>query len=133
MWESRSRAPRVRVEDPYLQLDRALSRSLHHPETDRLRDPFAFGASAPAAVTGPARAQTVAPLPAPPPEPPRPVLTSIIWDNDPRATLRYADRDYSVRVNSLFADFRVKSITSTQVVLERNGESLVLTLRRKGE
>jgi len=66
-------------------------------------------------------------------EPPPPVLTSIIWDSDPRATLRYDGRDFSVRENSLFADFRVTSITSTQVVLERNGEPLVLTLRSKGD
>jgi hypothetical protein len=65
--------------------------------------------------------------------PPKPTLTSIVWDADPRATVRYEGNDYSVRANSLFADFRVTSITANQVVLDRNGEQIVLTLNPKGE
>jgi hypothetical protein len=61
-----------------------------------------------------------------------PLLTSIVWDADPRATIRYDGHDYSVRENSLFADFRVKSISRTEVVLERGGQPLGLTLRSKG-
>jgi hypothetical protein len=61
------------------------------------------------------------------------VLTSIVWDNDPRATVRWEGRDYSVRENSLFADFRVTGIRRDQVVLERGGERLVLRLPQKGE
>ncbi|HET7225678.1 MAG TPA: hypothetical protein VFK69_08155, partial [Candidatus Eisenbacteria bacterium] len=64
---------------------------------------------------------------------PQPVLTAIVWDADPRATVHWNGRDYSVHVNSLFDEFRVRSITQTQVVLERGNESLVLELPRKGE
>jgi hypothetical protein len=41
--------------------------------------------------------------------------------------------DYSVRTNTLFADFRVVSITAQWVVLDRGGESLVLRLPVKGD
>jgi hypothetical protein len=57
-----------------------------------------------------------------------PVLTSIVWDADPRATIRFNGRDYSVRQAALFDDYRVVSITRDQVVLDRLGESLVLRL-----
>jgi hypothetical protein len=127
-WQGRPRAARVRAEDPYARLDHLLARPLVDAPPDRVRDPFGYGPS-PAPVAGPRVAQR----PRTPPAPPRPNLTAIIWDNDPRATIRYADQNYSVRENSLFADFRVKSITRTQVVLERNGEPLVLTLSPKGE
>ena len=62
-----------------------------------------------------------------------PVLTAIIFDNDPRATIRYDGRDYPVRVNSLFADFRVVRIAADEVVLDRAGETLVLKLPSKGD
>ena len=126
-WPQRSHSAPVRPPDPYARLDRVLDRAGAPTETQGLRDPFQFGPVPRAAV---ARS---APIAVSAPEPLPPVLTSIIWDSDPRATLRYDGRDFSVRENSLFADFRVTSITSTQVVLERNGEPLVLTLRSKGD
>ena len=128
-WKGKPRGAQPRPPDPYGRLDVLLSRSTIDPPPDGLRDPFAYGGPRPTVAT----ARPVAPRILVPPPPPRPVLTSIIWDNDPRATIRYNERDFSVRVNSLFADFRVKTITSTQVVLERGGEPLVLTLRSKGD
>jgi len=73
------------------------------------------------------------PKPIAPVEPPQPSLTAIIWDDDPRATVRWDGRDFSVRANSLFADFTVKSIRPTEVVLERGGQQMVLRLIKKGE
>jgi len=61
------------------------------------------------------------------------VLTTIVFDADPRATVRWDGRDYSVRAGALFADFRVVSITRDQVVLDHAGESVVLKLPRKGD
>jgi hypothetical protein len=119
----------VRAEDPYARLDQALSKPLLIAPPERARNPFAFGGAPVQVAVNP----TTKPRPRPVPvAPERPVLTSIVWDNDPRATIRYRDKDFSVRQNSLFADFRVASISSSQVVLDRNGEPLVLTLR-KGE
>jgi len=127
MWQPKPHTSRTKKEDPYARLERALTRPLS--ETTVPRDPFSFGTGrAPVAVAHP-----IQHTPTPPPPAPKPTLTSIIWDNDPRATIRYDNRDFSVRENSLFAEFTVKSITSTQVVLERNGEELVLTLRSKGD
>ena len=127
-WQPRPRATHAKPPDPYARLDLILARPLLGYPPER-RDPF----GTPVPLSSP-----VAHTPGPPPTPlspagPQPVLTSIIWDSDPRATIRFNDRDFSVRENSLFADFRVKTITSRQVVLEREGEPLVLTLRLKGE
>lgn len=126
-WQPRPRS-QARAEDPYAFLDRELGRTQTAPPVANLRDPFDFGAGRVVAVR---TVRTTTP-PSPPPAP-RPVLTSIVWDNDPRATIRYDGRDFSVRENSLFADFRVASITSNQVVLERAGSPVVLTLRPKGD
>ena len=68
-----------------------------------------------------------------PAPPPRPVLTGILADNDPRAFIRYQDRNYTVKVGDLFADFKVVSITRDQVVLDRNGERLTLLSPTKGD
>jgi hypothetical protein len=38
-----------------------------------------------------------------------------------------------VQVNTLFDEFRVRSITRSQVILERGGETLVLQLPKKGD
>ncbi len=113
--------------DPYAPLERLIARRDASPV---LRDPFAF-----ARVAGPAAAQRPQQRPKPVAvAPARPVLTAIVWDNDPRATVRWSDHDYTVRAGSLFDDFRVMSITRDQVVLERGGETITLQLpRRKGE
>lgn len=119
--------------DPYAQLDRILGQDQPKVDGARLRDPFAFG-HAPVATQPRPHPTHPRPQP-PPPPPPKPVLTSLTWagDQDPRATIRYNGRDYSVGVNSLFADFRVTRITRSQVFLDRNGEPMVLTMRSKGE
>lgn len=122
------RAATAHAEDPYARLDRVLNS--RDSSTTNLRDPFEFGRAPQGAVA----VRHTTPKPSPVPEgPPPPVLTSIIFDNDPRATIRYNDRDYPVRVNSLFGDFRVVSIARDQVVIDRSGQTLVLRLHSKGE
>ncbi len=92
------------------------------------RDPFFLG-SIPVATSAPRR-QSRPVKPAPPAVP---VLTSIIFDADPRATVKWNGRDYSIRPGGLFADFRVMTIARDQVVLDRGGESVVLRLPKRGE
>ena len=54
-------------------------------------------------------------------------------ENNPSATIRWNGKDRTVQVNTLFDEFRVRSITRDQVILERGGETLVLQLPRKGD
>lgn len=130
-WREPARRATPAPPDPYARLDQLLARPLlDYPEGRP--DPFGYTpAPQPVAAARPAVNRPATPQP--PPPPPAPVLTAILWDDDPRATIRYSNRDFTVRENTLFAEFRVRSITSTQVVLDRNGEPLVLTLRPKGE
>lgn len=123
----------VRPDDPYARLDYLLGQPQAELDRTGLRDPFSYH-QAPVATRPQPRPTEPRPQPAPPPQP-RPELTSLTWagDQDPRATVRYNGRDYSIGINSLFAEFRVTSITRSQVVLDRNGERIVLTLRSKGE
>ena len=120
---------RVQLDDPVADFERRLAAEDPHPAVANLRDPFRFGPEH-LAVQAPARArpQAVAPPPAP-----VPVLTAIIWDNDPRASIRWNGRDYTVKANSQIADYEVVRIGRDQVVLAREGESLVLRLHGKGE
>jgi hypothetical protein len=128
-WRTRPRGARVIPGDPYAYLDGLLAvRGSAGTEPAVLRNPLRY-ANTPA----PVAVRSGTPRRVVPPAPPRPVLTAIIWDNDPRATIRYEGRDYSVRENSSFAEFIVRSISNTQVVLERNGAPMVLSLRSKGE
>jgi hypothetical protein len=125
-WAGR-RAETSVSEDPYARIDRVLGTP--DSAVAGLRDPFSFGRPPAAAPAAP----RPAPRPAPVPEAPKlPALTAIVLDADPRATVRYDGREYTVRVNSLFAEFRVISITRARVVLDRAGESIVLELS-KGE
>jgi hypothetical protein len=116
--------------DPYSRLDRLLVVADSGTTLAALRDPFAYSRATVAVSTirKPTSRPTtdVTPVAVP-------VLTAIVWDNDPRASVHWNDRDYSVRVNSLFDDFRVKSISRDQLVLEHAGESIVLQLAKKGE
>jgi hypothetical protein len=124
---SRWKAPTAVPVDPYSRIDRILARGDTTRPSGPLRDPFEYGrASASVAVSRPRSERVVVPVR-------RPSLTAIIWDNDPRASIRWNDRDYSVRVNTLFDEYRVKSISRDQLVLEREGESIVLRLSKKGE
>jgi hypothetical protein len=122
------RAAHAAAPDPFAPLDQALAREV--PATQLIaRDPF--GAAIVVAVASPRR------KPVPRVAVPKPVLqpqlTSIIFDADPRATLRWDGHDYSVRAGALFADFRVVSISRDQVILDRGGEPVVLALPKKGE
>ena len=132
-WRLGGQGPRPRPDDPYSRLEGILSRTSPSVVYDQLRNPFAFGAAPKPAGTAEAPHRPTQAVRVTPTGPPPPVLTAIVWDNDPRATVRYDGRDFSVRENSLFADFRVTSISSTKVVLERNGEAIVLTLPPKGD
>ena len=127
VWNRARVAFRPAKSNPYERLDLALATPPNARGVTVLRDPFTFGAVA-IIINTPRLHKPLKPAP-----PPQPVLTSIVWDADPRATIRWNSRDYSVRANSLFADFRVVSITAQQVVLERGGENLVLRLPVKGE
>lgn len=131
-------APRgARVVSPYERLDQILARATSPAPLPELRDPFGFGAApAPVATRPTPDRPRVTPVtqPVAVAQPARPSLTSIIWEPaDPRATIRYDGRDFSVRENSLFADFTVRSIRQNEVVLDRNGQSIVLTLRQRGD
>ncbi len=127
-WNQHSGREQAVARDPYAPLDRDLAEVANAPPVGPVRDPFSL---TPLVAELPVRHEPRRPV-APPP-PPLPVLTAIIWDNDPRATVRWNGRDYSVRNNTLFADFRVAGISRDQVVLERGGERLVLTLPKKGD
>lgn len=130
-WPSRPRVPLIRPEDPYARLDGMLAQHPSDPP-GTVRDPFEFVAAPIPQQVRPRHHEVVVVAP-PPPEIPQPTLTSIIWDEDPRATVRFNGRDFSVRQNSLFADFTVKSIRPTEVVLDHGGQEVVLRLPSKGE
>jgi hypothetical protein len=130
-WTRSGSEARTPVADPYAALDRLITEAGGAAPAALARDPFALGPVVSAA--DPDRPKPPPRPAAPPPAPPMPVLTAIVWDNDPRATIRWDGRDYSVRENTLFADFRVASISRDAVVLEHGGERLVLALPRKGD
>ena len=134
-WKQPTHTHTVTPEDPYTRIDNMLGAPASRVATEFVRNPFVFGAGRSAAsITGTGPAKLVKPtLAVTPPAAPKPTLTSIVWDSDPRATVRYDGKEFSVRANSLFADFSVRSITATQVVLDHNGESIVLSLRSKGD
>ena len=131
-WQHAVKAPAAQGEDPYSRVDNLFAQDRPRTATANLRNPFAFGSGRAAPATGVA-VKPVQPKIVAPHEAPKPKLTSIVWDNDPRATVRYDGKDFSVRVNSLFAEFRVDKITANEVVLDRGGEQIVLSLRSKGD
>ena len=116
--------------DPFAPIDHMLA-TTPPPRAAVLRDPFSI--AQPVLATHLQSKHTRAHHEAPAPPPPMPVLTSIVFDADPRAIVHFNGRDYSVRAGSLFADFRVVNIARDQVVLDQNGSSLILQLPRKGE
>jgi len=130
-WRTRSRGPRLRTEDPYTRVDDLLADSA--PVSGDIRNPFTYGSAHPATPAVARPVKPAAPVAVTPPPPARPLLTSIIYDADPRATVRYNGVDYAVHVNSLFAEFTVTKITANEVTLDRNGETIVLGLRSKGD
>jgi hypothetical protein len=120
-WRNEGKAAMTPPPSPFERLDGELSRRAGIVSAAPGRDPFDFY-SAPVARPP----QTGTPRPRPAPLAPKPVLTAIIFDNDPRALVRFDGRDYTVRSNSLFAEYRVVRITRDEVVLDKSGESLVL-------
>jgi hypothetical protein len=126
-WAARPRVRATPAPDPYASLEARLASPHKDLVLASLRDPFAYGR-----VSAPARRAPERPK-APPP-PPKPILTGILADNDPRAFIRYRDRNYTVKIGDLFADLKVVSITRDQVVLDRsNGERMTLQRLTKGD
>lgn len=116
--------------DPFARLERMLNQPDQPPSLQGLRDPFAYGRAAAVAAPSPGPGVT---RPAPDPAGSRPVLTAIVTDpQDPQAVIVYENRNYSVRVGDLFAEFRVVSISADGVVLDSGRERLVLQRPTKG-
>jgi hypothetical protein len=124
----RASAAAANAPSPFAHLE-ALLAAPGRARADLPRDPFRSGATPQVAVAGPVR-RVATPKPVPPQQP---VLTSIVFDADPRATVRWGGRDYSVRAGTLFADFRVTSVDRDQVTLDRGGEPVVLRLPKRGD
>ena len=120
---------RVVVPLAYQNVDQALTRRSAAPRPEGVRDPFLFVRSqlATAAALRPRPQPVLQPLE------PDPVLTAIVWDDDPRALVRWRDREWTVREGGLFDEFRVVSITRDQIRLQRGEATLVLTRRNLGD
>lgn len=115
-----------RPDDPYLGFEEQLARPEPAIPFAVLRDPFAYASSSRAEGHALAERAMIS-------APPTPVLTAIIWDNDPRASIQWDGRDYSVRTNSQFADYQVMSIRRDEIVLAQGDQTLVLRIHKKGE
>ena len=124
----RARTAAAATPSPFLPLEQLLAKA-PPPRSSLPRDPLR-AAALPEVVAAHPAPRVTATKPAPPLQP---VLTSIVFDADPRATVKWNGRDYSVRVGPLFADFRVVSIAREQVVLDRGAEPVVLHLPKRGE
>jgi len=122
---TRTRAAAVHV-DPYASLDRQLETLSRTTPRSGVRDPFSYAGGPPVVRMDSGGAN-------PRVRRPDPVLTAIVADEDPRALIRYEDRNYSVKTGDLFAEFRVMSVTRDEVVLDGGGRSLVLRRPGKGE
>ena len=120
---------RVEVPLPYQDVDRAIERRDRAESPEKVPDPFSFSRGDPVASIAPARPQPV--VVAPPP--PVPVLTAIVWDNDPRALVRWNGREWTIREGGLFDEFQVMRISREQVTLRRGEATLVLQRRNLGE
>ena len=127
-WQSA--VPRVAVSPVYGALERALDR--HDPRfaLAGMRDPFMYG---PLPVVAVAPVLPTHPRPAPVVRRELPVVTAIVWDNDPRALVRWRAWEWTVRVGGLFDEFQVVGITRDQVTLKHGDSTLVLSRRNPGE
>lgn len=120
---------RVEVPLPYQEVDRAIELRDRASRPGRVPNPFSFSRGDPVPSVAP-----VVPAPvviAPPP--PVPVLTAIVWDNDPRALVRWNGREWTIREGGLFDEFQVMRISREQVTLRRGEATLVLHRRNLGE
>lgn len=113
-------------------LEAALDRQDAGVVREGLRDPFRF--ARPVADTPAAAPDRTEPRPrtAPAVEA-RPVLTAILFDDDPRALIRWKDREWTIRQGGLFDDFVVVGITRDQVTLRRGESSIVLRRPTPGD
>ncbi len=128
-WTPSNNTPVIRPESPYGRLDRMLAQR-PAPAATSMRDPFGYPVVAVVPTPRPSKNAG----PPKPVEPSRPTLTSVIYETgDARATIQFEGRDFTVRENSLFADFTVVSIRPGEVVVQRDGQQTVLRLARKGE
>lgn len=128
-WRSTKPGVTVAADDPFVLLDQKLARPFR-PMAAAIRDPFRFGATTAPVATRPARKVTRVEVPVPLA---RPVLTAIVWDNDPRAIINWKGKSWTVHEGLLFDEFIVTSIRPEQVVLKRGDESIVLTRKPSGE
>ena len=120
----------VQVPPAYQSVDRALERRDRVPAPADVHDPFSFSrGQATAHPVAPAAPQRVVAEPAPA----APVLTAIVWDNDPRALVRWSGREWTIREGGLFDEFQVVRISREQVTLRRGEATLVLNRRNPGE
>jgi len=123
---SRFATAAVRPDDPYLSLENQLQRADPRIPFGSLRDPFSYLGTGAPRWHGTPVAETVPTLS------PRPVVTAIVWDADPRVMLRLDGHDYTVRTGSVFADYQVVSISQDQVSLAQGDVMFILTLPQKG-
>ena len=118
----------VAVPPAYDAVNRALDRRDPRLALATVRDPFT---ARPMVAARPLVRPVKVAANVPPPE--VPILTAIVWDNDPRALVHWKDRDWTVREGGLFDEFLVVSITRDQVSLRRGDATLVLQRRNLGD
>ncbi len=129
VWRFAPQKAVVPTADPLASLDGLVARSQSATFDGASRDPFGYGAVA----SRPDPAGPVVHRPVVPPPPAVPVLTAIVFDNDPRALVRWDGREFTVHEGALFAEFEVLSISRDQVVLKRGPENIVLRRKPQGE
>lgn len=129
VWRVGTQKAWVPPADPVAALDGLVARAQSAPFPGAARDPFGFAAVAPR----PEEGRPVVHRPVVPAPPPIPVLTAIVYDDDPRAIVRWRGRDYTVRATGLFDDFMVESIARDHVVLVRGSERVVLRRQPQGD
>ena len=127
-FDSRVATVMVPVPAVYQAVDRALDRRDAKTPLAGVRDPFLFRPAP--RVAEPPR---VAVRPGPVVRESDPILTAIVWDNDPRALVRWRDREWTVREGGLFDEFQVVSISRDEVRLLRGAATIVLQRRKPGE
>lgn len=125
-FESGTATVMVPVPPAYQAVDRALDRRAPRQPLAGVRDPFEFSVqrravSAPVTGRRPAVVESA------------PLLTAIVWDNDPRALVRWKDREWTIRDGGLFDEFQVVGITRDEVTLLRGGSTIVLQRKPSGE
>lgn len=126
-FESGTATVMVPVPPAYQAVDRALDRREPRQPVAGILDPFEFhmasrGSTPPGAVRQrPAVVEST------------PLLTAIVWDNDPRALVRWKDREWTIRDGGLFDEFQVVGITRDEVTLLRGGSTIVLQRKTPGE